>query len=61
EALMDAVKAQVVSPKWYIPYYLQFVSLATLGMENEAQEEPEKGTTLELKQSAHSKETNTCC
>ncbi|GAU36574.1 hypothetical protein TSUD_362440 [Trifolium subterraneum] len=61
EALMDAMQAQVISPEWYIAYYLQYVALATLGMENEAQEILEEGTTLELKHNVYSKETNTLC
>jgi BR-signaling kinase len=60
EALIDAMQAQVISPEWYIAYYLQFVALATLGMENDAQEILEDGTRLESKQNAYSKEKNTC-
>ncbi|KAJ9129714.1 hypothetical protein P3X46_035299 [Hevea brasiliensis] len=35
EALNDAMQAQVISPVWHVASYLQAVSLATLGMENE--------------------------
>jgi BR-signaling kinase len=60
EALIDAMQAQVISPEWYIAYYLQSVALATLGMENDAQEILEDGTRLESKLNAYSKEKNTC-
>ncbi|KAK2407097.1 serine/threonine-protein kinase BSK3 [Trifolium repens] len=60
EALMDAMEVQLTSPEWYIAYYLQSVALATLGMENEAQELIKEGTRLESKKNAYSKETNTC-
>lgn len=49
EALNDAMQAQVISPVWHIASYLQSVSLAGLGMENEAQVALLEGTTLEAK------------
>ncbi|MCI20573.1 kinase family protein [Trifolium medium] len=56
EALNDAMQAQVISPVWHIASYLQSVSLATVGMENEAQAALKDGTTLESKRNATSKQ-----
>ncbi|KAF5733045.1 serine/threonine-protein kinase [Tripterygium wilfordii] len=47
EALGDAMQAQIISPVWHIASYLQAVSLAVLGMDNEAQVALKDGTTLE--------------
>ena len=49
EALNDAMQAQVISPLWHIASYLQYVALAGLGMEQEAQVALKEGTTLEVK------------
>ncbi|KAF5731722.1 serine/threonine-protein kinase [Tripterygium wilfordii] len=47
EAISDAMQAQIISPVWHIASYLQAVSLAALGMDNEAQVALKEGTTLE--------------
>ncbi|KAK7295063.1 hypothetical protein RJT34_17966 [Clitoria ternatea] len=52
ESLNDAIQAQIISPVWHIASYLQSVSLAVLGMENEAQVALREGTTLEAKRNA---------
>ncbi|KAJ1408603.1 Tetratricopeptide-like helical domain superfamily [Sesbania bispinosa] len=54
EALSDAMQAQVISPVWHIASYLQSVSLAGLGMDNEAQIALIEGTTLEAKRNTPS-------
>jgi BR-signaling kinase len=56
EALNDAMQAQVISPVWHIASYLQSVSLATVGMETEAQAALKEGTTLESKRNGTSKQ-----
>ncbi|XP_057953144.1 serine/threonine-protein kinase BSK5-like [Malania oleifera] len=49
EALGDAMQAQVASPDWPTPYYLQAAALSGLGMDSDAQETLKDGTTLEAK------------
>ncbi|KAL2328800.1 hypothetical protein Fmac_022227 [Flemingia macrophylla] len=49
EALGDAMQAQSISPTWPTAYYLQAASLFSLGMDNDAQESLEDGTTLETR------------
>jgi BR-signaling kinase len=50
------MQAQVISPVWHIASYLQSVSLATVGMETEAQAALKEGTTLESKRNGTSKQ-----
>ncbi|KAI4315413.1 hypothetical protein L6164_028226 [Bauhinia variegata] len=47
EALKDALQAQIISPVWYIAFYLQAVALLALGRENEAQMALKEGSALE--------------
>ncbi|XP_027339940.1 serine/threonine-protein kinase BSK7-like [Abrus precatorius] len=49
EALNDAMQAQIISPVWYIAFYLQAVALLALGKENEAQVALKEGSSLETK------------
>ncbi|GAB4824466.1 Serine/threonine-protein kinase bsk5, variant 2 [Ancistrocladus abbreviatus] len=49
EALADAMQAQMVSPEWPTPFYLQAAALFSLGMDNDAQETLKDGTSLEAK------------
>ncbi|XP_010457083.1 PREDICTED: probable serine/threonine-protein kinase At5g41260 isoform X1 [Camelina sativa] len=49
EALDDAMKAQGISPVWYVALYLQSVALAVLGMEKESQIALTEGSNLEAK------------
>ena len=49
EALGDAMQAQVISPEWPCPLYLQAACLFKLGMDNDAQETLKDGTNLEAK------------
>ncbi|RDX76392.1 putative serine/threonine-protein kinase, partial [Mucuna pruriens] len=49
EALNDAMQAQVISPVWYIAFYLQAVALLALGKENDAQVALKEGSSLETK------------
>lgn len=49
EALDDAMKAQGISPVWYVALYLQSVALAVLGMEKESQIAHIEGSKLEDK------------
>jgi hypothetical protein len=47
EALSDAMQAQVASPEWPIPLYLQAACLFKLEMEAEAKEALRHGSALE--------------
>lgn len=47
EALSDAMQAQVASPEWPIPLYLQAACLFKLEMEAEAKEALRQGSALE--------------
>lgn len=49
EALDDAMKAQGISPVWYVALYLQSAALAVLGMEKESQIALTEGSKLEAK------------
>ncbi|XP_054808660.1 serine/threonine-protein kinase BSK7-like [Prosopis cineraria] len=49
EALKDALQAQIISPIWYIAFYLQAVALLALGRENEAFAALKEGSSLESK------------
>jgi len=53
EALTDAMQAQVISPVWYIAFYLQAVALLAMGKENDAQMALKEGSTLEIKKSTN--------
>lgn len=47
EALDDAMKAQDISPVWYVALYLQSAALAALGMDKESQIALTEGSNLE--------------
>ncbi|CAA7026106.1 unnamed protein product [Microthlaspi erraticum] len=49
EALDDAMKAQGISPLWYVALYLQSAALAALGMLTESQIALTEGSTLEAR------------
>lgn len=49
EALGDAMQAQSIAPTWPTAFYLQAVSLSSLGMDNDAQESLKDGKTLETR------------
>lgn len=49
EALDDAMKAQGISPVWYVALYLQSAALAVLAMEKESQIALIEGSNLEAK------------
>ncbi|CAL5382979.1 unnamed protein product [Camellia sinensis] len=51
EALKDAMQAQIISPAWHIPSYLQASALLALKMENEAQIALKDGSALEARRS----------
>ncbi|KAG5041441.1 hypothetical protein JHK85_013917 [Glycine max] len=53
EALNDAMQAQVISPVWYIAFYLQAVALLALGKENDAQVALKEGSSLETKKNTN--------
>ncbi|KAH1235628.1 Serine/threonine-protein kinase BSK7 [Glycine max] len=53
EALNDAMQAQVISPVWYIAFYLQAVALLALGKENDAQVPLKEGSSLENKKNTN--------
>ncbi|XP_027919574.1 serine/threonine-protein kinase BSK7-like isoform X1 [Vigna unguiculata] len=53
EALNDAMQAQVISPVWYIAFYLQAVALLAMGKENDAQMALKEGSSLETKKSTN--------
>lgn len=53
EALGDAMQAQMISPVWYIAFYLQAVALLALGKENDAQVALKEGSSLEAKMSTN--------
>lgn len=53
EALGDAMQAQMISPVWYIAFYLQAVALLALGKENDAQVALKEGSSLEAKKSTN--------
>ncbi|KEH21058.1 TPR domain kinase [Medicago truncatula] len=53
EALGDAMQAQMISPVWYIAFYLQAVALLALGKENDAQVALKEGSSLEAKNSTN--------
>ncbi|KAF9687813.1 hypothetical protein SADUNF_Sadunf02G0132100 [Salix dunnii] len=54
EALSNSMQAQVIYPVWHVASYLQAVSLATLGMENEAHAALKEGTDLEAERNENS-------
>ncbi|KAI4334574.1 hypothetical protein L6164_019248 [Bauhinia variegata] len=49
EALGDAMQAQSVSPTWPTAFYLQAAALFSLGMDSDAKESLNDGTTLETR------------
>lgn len=49
EALGDAMQAQVVNPEWPTAFYLQAAALKSLGMENDALETLNDGTSWEAR------------
>ncbi|ANM59849.1 kinase with tetratricopeptide repeat domain-containing protein [Arabidopsis thaliana] len=49
EALDDAMKAQGISPVWYVALYLQSAALSVLGMEKESQIALTEGSILEAR------------
>ncbi|PKA63126.1 putative serine/threonine-protein kinase [Apostasia shenzhenica] len=49
EALGDAVQAQVISPEWHTPYFLQAAALFTLGMDEDAEDSFKDAVALEAK------------
>uniref|UniRef100_A0A1J3CHJ5 Serine/threonine-protein kinase BSK n=1 Tax=Noccaea caerulescens TaxID=107243 RepID=A0A1J3CHJ5_NOCCA len=49
EALDDAMKAQGISPVWYVALYLQSAALAALGMDKESQIALTEGSNLEAR------------
>ncbi|KAG7595446.1 Protein kinase domain [Arabidopsis suecica] len=49
EALEDAMKAQGISPVWYVALYLQSAALSVLGMEKESQIALTEGSILEAR------------
>ncbi|XP_028105724.1 serine/threonine-protein kinase BSK3-like [Camellia sinensis] len=51
EALKDAMQAQIISPAWHVPSYLQASALFALKMENEAQLALKDGSALEARRS----------
>ncbi|KAI8027789.1 Serine/threonine-protein kinase BSK7 [Camellia lanceoleosa] len=51
EALKDAMQAQIISPAWHVPSYLQASALFALKMENEAHITFEDGSALEARRS----------
>ncbi|XP_057416468.1 serine/threonine-protein kinase BSK7-like [Lotus japonicus] len=53
EALNDALQVQIITPVWYIAYYLQAVALLALGKENEAQVALKEGSSLETKKNTN--------
>lgn len=53
EALGDAMQAQMISPVWYIAFYLQAVALLALGKENDAQVALKEGSSIEAKNSTN--------
>ncbi|CAN8306505.1 unnamed protein product [Cochlearia groenlandica] len=57
EALDDAMKAQGISPAWYVALYLQSAALAVLGMEKESQIALMEGSNLEAKKISPSTQT----
>lgn len=53
EALGDAMQAQMISPIWYIAFYLQAIALLALGKENDAQVALKEGSSLETKKNTN--------
>lgn len=53
EALTDAMQAQMISPVWYIAFYLQAVALLAQGKENDAQVALKEGSSIETKKSTN--------
>lgn len=53
EALNDAIQAQVISPVWFIAFYLQAVTLLALGKEHDAQVALKEASSLETKKSTN--------
>ncbi|CAL5331621.1 unnamed protein product [Camellia sinensis] len=51
EALKDAMQAQIISPAWHVPSYLQASALFALKMENEAHIGLKDGSALEARRS----------
>ncbi|XP_028125039.1 serine/threonine-protein kinase BSK7-like [Camellia sinensis] len=51
EALKDAMQAQIISPAWHVPSYLQASALFALKMENEAHIALKDGSALEARRS----------
>lgn len=49
EALEDAMKAQGISPVWYVALYLQSAALDALGMEKESKMALLEGSELEAR------------
>ncbi|KAM0999340.1 hypothetical protein FF1_006054 [Malus domestica] len=49
EALGDAMQALVINPEWPTGFYLQAAALKSLGMDNDAQETLQDGSSLEAK------------
>lgn len=49
EALKDAMQAQIISPAWHVPSYLQASALFALKMENEAHIALKDGSALEAR------------
>ncbi|MCH91050.1 putative serine/threonine-protein kinase [Trifolium medium] len=53
EGLGDAMQAQMISPVWFMAFYLQAIALLALGKENDAQVALKEGTELETKKSTN--------
>lgn len=57
EGLEDAMKAQGISPVWYVALYLQSAALAALGMEKESKMALMEGSELEARKISASTQT----
>ncbi|KAF8113020.1 hypothetical protein N665_0058s0116 [Sinapis alba] len=57
EGLEDAMKAQGISPVWYVALYLQSAALAALGMEKESKIALMEGSELEARKISASTQT----
>jgi BR-signaling kinase len=53
EGLGDAMQAQMISPVWFMTFYLQAIALLALGKESDAQVALKEGTELETKKSTN--------
>ncbi|KAK2385105.1 Serine/threonine-protein kinase bsk7 [Trifolium repens] len=53
EGLGDAMQAQMISPVWFMAFYLQAIALLALGKESDAQVALKEGTELETKKSTN--------